>query len=555
MKKIFLCMSLLATLVILMLSMSSCGFASAETLEIESIKAEKLDDGSGATRITIKYFDDIEEPLVFDIPMGLPGEKGDTGEAGVGIKGVEVLNNQDGTTKTIVFSYTDPTMGNTVVPVENGVSVVSAERIDFEETVTGEDGEPVTVTVPYMVLTLSDGKTQKVRLPDGVRGAGVSKLRQDIDPVTGETVVIFGLENGEELTPVRIQPGARGKSIDRVMTEPWIEDGETLGLTLKFYLENSDQPLASVNLPHGEDGVGIGEIKSSPIMVGEKKVGTKFYFELSDGSQSDEFEVMDGIGIVDIKSELQVDGSTKVTVFLSDETSTSFSIPAAVSISDISVDVVKETGDTIITIHKTKGDPVTFTVKKAVGIANVNVIQNPKDTTQYVMVITYTDGNVQEVSFDKPVAWHHGNGDPKTKSKAELDANFGDYYFDFSGHKIYYNDVEDGWQMIVDMNTYDDPAKITFEIKSSENESWSKVTDIYTFDKLTRGSVFANSGYSIPVPTKKPTDEQAAEGITSYRFLGWCTSREPDGTNGFFTDLTVIPGDLTLYPVWEAVYG
>ncbi len=551
MKKIFLYVGLLTGLLILVLSMSSCGFSASDSLEIEKISAELLNDGSGATRITIEYFDDMEEPLIFDIPMGLQGEQGEDGEKGNGIQRIEITNSEDGNTKTMEIFYTDPDMESTLVEVQNGVSILSANREDVKELVTNESGEEVEVTVSYMVLTLSNGTTQRVKLPEGVQGPGIAKLHQDIDLSTNETIVVFELENGKRLTPIRIQPGARGKSIDRVTTEDWIEDGKKLGLTLKFYLEGSDLPLASVDL---REGAGVGEMKTSPIMVDGKKVGTKFYFEKTDGTVTEEIEVKDGVGVVDIVSEPQADDSTKVTIYLSDNTATSFIIPAAVSIRDISTDVLAN-GDTIITIHKTVGDPTTFTVKKAVGITDVNIIQNPDDITQYLMQITYSDETVQSVPFDKPTAWHHGNGAPTAALTIELGAHPGDYYFDHDGTSIwYYESTEDGWQLVADLDATDDPATLTFHIDPTLGESWSRSTSTYSFTKLNKGEVFAGSGYSLIVPKKTPTEEERAAGIVDYRFLGWMTTREPTGANGYFTDLTIIPGDLDLFPAWEAIY-
>ncbi len=550
MKKILLLAGLLTCLVMAVLTMSSCGFSASGGLEIEKISAEWLDDGSGATRITIKYFDDVEEPLVFDIPMGLPGEQGEPGETGNGIKRIDITNSEDGNTKTMEIFYTDPEMEPTRVEVQNGVSILSAEREDVKETKLNENGEEIEVTVAYMVLTLSNGDTQRVKLPEGVQGPGISKLHQDIDPNTHETVVVFELENGKRLTPIRIQPGARGKSIERVVTEDWVENGNKLGVTLHFYVEDSDLPLASVNL---REGVGIGELKTTPIMVEGKQVGTKFYFEKTDGTVTEEIEVKDGVGVVDIVSKAQADGSTKVTIYLSNNTSTEFIIPAAVSIRDISTDVLAN-GDTVITIHKTVGDPTTFTVKKAVGITDVQIVQHPEDVTQYIMQITYSDGNVQEVPFDKPTAWHHGNGAPTVALTVALGAHPGDYYFDHDGTSIwYYESKEEGWQLVADLDATDDPATLTFHIDPTLGESWSRSTSTYSFTKLHKGQVFAGSGYSLIVPKKTPTVEEQENGITGYRFLGWCTSREPNGTNGFFTDLTVISGDIDLFPVWEAI--
>lgn len=552
MKKILLSICLLTALLILALSMSSCGFGGGDSLEIEKISVEKLKDGSGATRVTIKYFDDIEAPLIFDIPMGATGEKGEIGETGNGIDRIDITNSPDGSTKTMEIFYTDVNMAPTVVQVENGTTILSAVREDVVEMQTDENGLPVEITVPYMKVTMSDGSEQMVRLPDGVQGPGIDRVLQDVDPETGNTSVIFMLENGKELTPITIKPGAPGKSIDRVVPEDWTEDGKRLGLTLKFYLEGTTQPVASVNL---REGVGLGELVSEPIMVGEgdnaKKVGTRFYFEKSDGTVTPEIDVMDGISVVDVTYERQSDASTKVTVWLSDDTTRDFTIPAAVSIDKI-VPIVKNNGDVDIKIYTTDGaEPVTFTIVRPASIAKIDIVSHPDAPTKYLMTVTYSDDRTEEVVFDKPIAWHRGRGEP-------LDSlgNNGDYYFDFANSIIYHKE-SGSWQEVVDMDAAD-PVKVVFHVDFDENEDWIYELERYTFKQFKKGDSFytAKPPVNIPIPTKSVTEEEQEAGIVAWKFLGWATKREDlTPADGFFTNLTMIPGDLDLFPVWEAVYN
>ena len=69
------------------------------------------------------------------------------------------------------------------------------------------------------------------------------------------------------------------------------------------------------------------------------------------------------------------------------------------------------------------------------------------------------------------------------------------------------------------------------------------------------GESFAVSDQTIPVPIKTPTQAELEAGITGYRFAGWYTTRNPNATNGVFTDVTVVSGEMTLVPYWEAIYG
>ena len=65
-KKILIC--LLLVMALLIPNLASCGFGGSDALEIENIGVEILEDGT--SKITIKYFDDIEEPVVFYVPAG-----------------------------------------------------------------------------------------------------------------------------------------------------------------------------------------------------------------------------------------------------------------------------------------------------------------------------------------------------------------------------------------------------------------------------------------------------------------------------------------------------
>ena len=133
-KRILVCALLVVAMLLPMLS--SCGFGGGDSLEIENITAELQDDGS--TRITIQYFDDVEKPLVFEIPMGamgedgLKGEKGDQGEkgdTGNGIKSATITNTQEGE-QTLTIVYTDEKFEDTVVTVKDGATIEKAERVD-----------------------------------------------------------------------------------------------------------------------------------------------------------------------------------------------------------------------------------------------------------------------------------------------------------------------------------------------------------------------------------------------------------------------------------------
>ena len=536
MKKRILSIAVTAILLLSVLSLSACGFFGGEALEIEGIYAIPLDDGS--YDIMVKYYD-MDPMLICNVPKGTTGdagEKGDAGQMGVGIEGITVTPDTNGRQK-LTITYTDDALSATEFWVKDGVHITSTERVDRT------DGS-------YMLLYFSDGSIDEIRLPEGIPGAGIVNASWNIDASNGDTVVTFELNDGTKLSPVTIKAGQRGKSIDRVETTSWEEDGRSIGYVLNFYLEGSLEPLATVRLRHGMDGVGVERLVSEPIMDGDVKIGTRFYFEKTDGTTTDGIEVMDGVGVKDVSYRILTNNETEVTLLLTDGTKKSFTVPAAVSIREVDTDV-HTNGDIVLTFHLTNGESKAVLLKKAVGIENVEIVNNPDNVATYKMIITYSDGTTDETVFFKPTAWLHGLSAPSNSL-----GNNGDYYFDHHNSVIYYKE-QGRWQLVIDLDAASDCYSVTFIIDPSQNEAWSFGTSTYSYDDLQKGDSFAGHQYSIPNPTRTPSAEESAAGITAYRFVGWTVEKDSENvtvTTGFFTDLTPVSGNLTLYPLWEAIY-
>ena len=541
-----LLLSIILILAMLMPMLSSCGFLGGDSLAVEDIQVETLSDGS--VRVTFYYLDADPESFTFPtVPgeKGSDGEKGDKGEDGVGIAGIRLTSDGKGT-QTMTVTYTDDSLEPLRVQVKDGIHIVSTERVD-------EEGEP------YLQILFSDGTTQKVPLPkgaDGDPGVGIKNLQYFIDPETNETKVTLLLDNEDEtkLTPFVIQPGKAGepgKSIDRVLQEEWLdENGVRLGTTVSFYLEGATEPLASVSM---YDGVGVDEIRSEDILDNNgKKTGTRFYFVKTDGTTTSPIEIKDGVSISSIVHNIEADGRTRVTVTLSDGTVHPFWIPAVVSIDNIYLTPVE--GGVRMEIFMNDGETAySQLIPKGVGISNIAVSENPQNSTEFLMTISYTDGTTANVTFDKPTPWQNGRGNPNDTNAA---GNEGDYYFDLADKAIYM--MHGGvWQLIADLDVFDEPVSVTFSIEGQENVVWSNLLSTQTV-LMKRGETFATANKRFPdKPVKTPTDAELESGIVAYRFVGWSTVNgtfDPS-VNGLFNDLTMIPGDITLYPVWEAVYG
>ncbi len=118
MKKFF---ALLFTLIMSFNVLTSCSLGGGDTLEISNISAV-YDEETGETTITIRYLDDIEEPLVFVVP------KGEQGEIGNGILKIEpVAGEIEGTTDLMIY-FTDGRQPQKVT-VSNGKDGVSIANI------------------------------------------------------------------------------------------------------------------------------------------------------------------------------------------------------------------------------------------------------------------------------------------------------------------------------------------------------------------------------------------------------------------------------------------
>ena len=539
-KYVTLALSLLA--ILLMLGLTACGFSS-DSLEIESISAEILTDGSGATRITIKYYDDMEDPVVFDIPMGQVGPQGEIGPIGNGISKIEIINTEDVESgendhqQTLKIYYTDETMDPTEVIVSDGASIVSATRVED----VNEEG---IVTGVYMEVLYSDGRTDRIELPRGERGVGIANVLQGEATPQGRPIT-FVLDNGMTIGPITVPAGPQGDSVTGITVPTEVKDefGNVTGTKFRFIFSSTDEngsPIVSSELiiPAGVDVSGI---QSTDLLDDNgRKVGTKFHFVKSDGTVTDEITVMDGIGVADVKSELNANGDTLVTITMTDGTENSFVIDAPLSIDHVD-GALKADGSTDLVIHYTNPlhPPTTINVPKAQGIERV---ETDETETEYILKFHYSgDADPTVVTFAKPTAWHSSDRDP-----GKSDGNIGDYWFNESLCIIWHKEAH-GWVEVVDFNDYGDEVTVTFHIDKSEGEAWSGLnvnTNSYAVT-INVGKSFATieTEWTIPLVTK-----------AGYRFAGWYTTRDPNpAINSPFTDLTPVSGELELYPYWVPI--
>ena len=181
---VFLCSILLG-----MSCLTSCGMAT-DSIEIESVKAV-LNEETGVTTITIKYLDDIEDPLVFEIPAG---KQGIEGLQGVGISKIETVYNDKNERTGIRIYFTDENMPPFEAPFTDGKDGVSVKDVQWEMqedgsiklTFIGDNDEPIgqPVVVPSGT-EITDIKSTK--LDDG-------SIEIEVYYSNGVEPVKFGLE-------------------------------------------------------------------------------------------------------------------------------------------------------------------------------------------------------------------------------------------------------------------------------------------------------------------------------------------------------------------------
>ena len=537
-KKILASVSLLMSCLMLFFSLASCGVGGSDSLEIEKITAELLNDGSGTTRITIKYFDDIEKPLVFDIPMGLQGETGEAGapgEAGAtgnGIKKIEVSNfNEQTGEQTLQVTFTDEEMDPMEFKVKNGTKISSVTREDL-------DGEA------YLVIKYSDETESRLPLPkgaDGAPGVGINNVAYQFD-AEGNTLLYLVLsdEEGTVLNPVTIKMGPKGDpgvGVTDVSEPTYVYDDDGNVIATKFHFILSDEgATADIEIPAGLE---VSDVAYRDMLAedGVTVIGKYVSFVKTDGSKTPtEIPVLNGVGVDKVENAgSDANGNTLVNVTLTDGTVQSFTIPSAVSIKQVIPSVLN--GQTLLTFEMTDGHRYNVMIDKPRSIEDIEA--DTSDPNNYVIVIKYSDNTEERMSFPKTnAAWITKAGAPRND-----EGNVGDYWFNTAADVILYKESATSWVEIVNFNSERTTVTVTFRLDAALNEYWAGNPGASLEKAITinKGECFATSPVDIPIPTRD-----------GFVFKGWyATNGEPNPIiNSAFTDLTVVPSDITLYPYW-----
>lgn len=293
---------------------------------------------------------------------------------------------------------------------------------------------------------------------------------------------------------------------------------------------------------NGETGNGIAAITNK----GTDESGSKTIMEITYTDTTMEptlFEVLNGVSIASIESVVDEEKDiVRVTVTFTDGTSKPFELHKGKDGKDgnsiIYIEqIVNDDKSVDIVLYFSDGNSRTIKIsapeKGDAGRGIASMIAG-ETGDKYIIAINYTDGTSETLEFTRPAdpaTWLNGQGAPVNS----LGKN-GDFYFDTYGKNIY-SKSNGRWILIHSFSDNDIEYEIRFNINDSVDYPASMSAEPAYF--IDRGSYFAASGYSIPIPTR-----------AGYEFAGWYTTKNPGPTNGAFTDLTPVFSDLTLYAKW-----
>lgn len=283
------------------------------------------------------------------------------------------------------------------------------------------------------------------------------------------------------------------------------DDGERTIVTIEFTDETIEPQMVAI--PNGKSVVNV------LTEVDPETKDTNITLVLSDGTTYGPFFVpagvqgVDGVGIQEISQKINRDFSVTLTLLMTDGREIPVEIPAPVQGED--------------------------------GIGIKDIVSIPNGDT-YTMIITYDDEDetTKELEFARPTKWFSEMGTPTSSDGID-----GDLWYDLA-HQIIFLKENGSWSPVMDFGiTETEPFTVKFDLNDDEGEqkagmpSGSKMTY-----QITGGEYFAASKYTIPIPVRP-----------GYEFLGWCTSPHKTPVNGYFTDLTIVKADLTLYAIWQKI--
>ena len=295
-------------------------------------------------------------------------------------------------------------------------------------------------------------------------------------------------------------------------------------------------------IPRGEDGLvgavgnGIKEFKCERDADGRL---TNVTVVFTDESMPDaSFEVPDGVSVVGIKDGIDADSKQRYIEFKYSDGSLSSPIYLPSGVDGVGIDdlrvIVNDDRSAVMYIKFSDGSEKSLPIPAPQEGVGIRSMVGREEGQYYYVDIEYTDGNTNQIQFERSAKWYSGAYIPQ-----DYFGENGDYFFDTEHKKIYIK--TDGiWDVIVDFKV-EETYKITFKLNDNDDASMPGDKSIY---RVERGAYFSADGNGdIPIPTR-----------AGYVFKGWYTKKVVnEATMSPFTDLTPVFSDLTLYAIWEEI--
>lgn len=326
-----------------------------------------------------------------------------------------------------------------------------------------------------------------------------------------------------------------------------LEDGST-ELTISY--ENEDKSDDVIIIPkgdqgiQGETGVGIKEITNELNANGNTDVTIHY----TDGTKEGPFEIQKGVTIVGVEA---INEGKTLKISYNNGLSSEFELPEGregkpgMGIANYFVNnnPTNPALTASILFNMDDGTSITIDIPKGEAGRGIESMTGVTTETNYIIKVKYTgDDKIYDITFDRPTEpnlWYYDACEPWFSTKLDK-SKVGDYFFDTAHNDIYLYQETSGWTCIVDYHDDEQTYTVIFDLNDNDGgASKASMPGALPEYVVNRGTYFTSNGYDIPMPTR-----------TGYDFKGWCTSRVESPITGFFTTLTPIFSDLTLYAIW-----
>lgn len=315
--------------------------------------------------------------------------------------------------------------------------------------------------------------------------------------------------------------------------------GETL---ITFYFTDEDKDPFVVTIPAGQAGKDGTSITSATLTDNEDNHSYTITIKFSDDSVAPlvmTIPYYEGVSVTGVTVDHDKDGNTVLQFTYSDGTySQNITIPRGNGIASITATPTTDGYHIVVSFTDEGVEPVELDLTNGISITSVSVDDNKQTTEQYCLTITYSNGTSEDVFFDRPQAtkWLYGASTPN--DIIAPNAKDGDYFVNISTGWVYVKN-NGTWTPLFCMKAEEDTTKTPCSIMFDPNGGhWSGTTNTNAIISTAHvGETMALANIQIPV-------------YDGYVFKGWFT--DPTNPNsGQFTDLTIIPGNLTLLAKWE----